>query len=74
MEREWYSLKEMQARGYSRGRLLDMYHAPGQRYARKKNPTKRNSPIEFNLKKLIEAEERDVDMQASSRERRVSLA
>lgn len=73
MEKEWYSIKELTSRGYSRDRLLAMYHTPGQRYARKKNPAKRNSPIEFNLKKLIEAEERDIELQARARERRTDM-
>lgn len=73
MEKEWYSIKELMPRGYSRDRLLDMYHRPGQRYARKKNPAKRNSPIEFNFRKLLEAEEKDIELQARARERRTSL-
>lgn len=74
MEKEWYSLKEMTQRGYTRRRLLEMYHKPGQRYARKRNPEKRNSPLEFNLPLLREAEMKDLEMQGRARERRTSIA
>ena len=59
---------------YSRGRLMDMFHNPKQKYARKKNPAKRTSDIEWNLQKVIEEEERDIEMQAKSKERRMSIA
>lgn len=74
MEKEWYSLKEMMQLGYTRYRLLDMYHRPGQRYARKKNPAKRNSGIEFNLTLLKEADMKDLEMQGRARERRTGIA
>lgn len=74
MEKIWYTTKEIMQRGYSRRRLMDMYYKPGQRYARKKNPAKRTSAIEWNLPKLIEAEEKDIEMQAKVRERSTGIA
>lgn len=74
MEKVWYTTKEMMQRGYSRRRLVEMFHKPGQRYARKKNPQKKTSAIEWNLPKLIEAEEKDMEMQAKARERRTGIA
>lgn len=74
MEKEWYSIQEMKQLGYSRYQLLDMYHRPGQRYAKKKNPAKRNSPIVFNLPLLKEAEKKEIEMQGRARERRTSIA
>lgn len=74
MEKVWYSLKDMMQLGYTRYQLLDMYHRPGQRYARKRNPAKRNSPIEFNIQLLKETEMKDLEMQGRARERRTSIA
>lgn len=74
MEKIWYKISEMmELTGYSRDRLINLYYKPGQRYARKMNPTKRNSPIEFNLPLFKKAEEKDIEMQARARERRPGL-
>lgn len=73
MERVWYRTKELVERGYSQRRLKEMSHRPGQRYARKMNPAKRNSPLEWNLPLLIEAENKDLEMQGRARERRTRL-
>lgn len=39
-----------------------------------KNYFKRTSDIEWNLQKVIEEEERDIEMQSKSKERRMSIA
>lgn len=74
MGKEWYKISEMvEITGYSRDRLRSMYYRPGQRYARKMNPTKRNSPIEFNLPLFQKAEQKDIEMQGRARDRRPGI-
>lgn len=72
-EKEWYTTKEMMQFGYSKRRLLELYHKPKQKYARKRNGAKKNSPIEFNLPLLREAELKDIEMQTRARERRPGI-
>lgn len=75
MTKEWYRISEvLQLRPeYSRDRLMEKYNKPGQRYARKMNPARKNSPIEFNLARFLEVEERELEMQARARERRTAI-
>ena len=72
-KKEWYTIKEMMTFGYSKRRLLELYHKPKQTYARKRNGAKKNSPIEFNLQLLREAELKDIGTQTRARERRPGI-
>ena len=73
LQKEWYTTKEMMQFGYSKRRLLELYHKPKQKYARKRNGAKKNSPREFNLPLLREAELKDIEMQTRARERRPGI-
>lgn len=42
------TIRELMAIGYRRPELREAYGAKGQRFARKLNPSKRNSPIVFD--------------------------
>lgn len=49
---------ELVALGFTRSELLSYYRQRGQKFARKKNPNLRNSPIEFDTDRFQEFLER----------------
>ena len=50
--------------GFPRELLDRAYRAPGQRFAQKTNPAKRNSPIVYDTEEFEKWRQKDIEMQS----------
>lgn len=59
-EKKIYRLKELRAMGYPTEYCRNLVHIPGQKFAWKQDPRKKNSPILIDLDEFLKFREKEI--------------